>query len=77
MKTALQKLKDLWATGDYRAALKLAAGWPRLGRHKDAIQSGWLAASNPDFYRQLKKDPEATYAAGVVAIAERYKLQLK
>ncbi len=74
MKTALQKLKDYWAAGNYRAALKLAAGWPRLGKHRGTILSGWGAACNPNFYRQLNKDPDFLYTAGLNAVAARYDL---
>lgn len=74
MQTALDKLKAHWKRGDYRKALKLAASWPNLGKHKDAITAGWAATSNPDFYRQMKKDPEELYAKGVAAVAARYDL---
>ena len=74
MQTALQKLKAYWAAANYRAALKLAAKWPRLGEHRDAIQKGWAAASRPDFYRELGQDPDALEAAGVAAVADRYNL---
>lgn len=73
--SAAEELRTLWAAGEYRRALKLAAGWPRLGEHKDAIQAGWAAASNRDFYRQLGKDPDAMVAAGLAAVAARYNLE--
>ena len=72
MQTKLSKLLDLMASGDHRAALKLAASFPRLGEHKDAIQRGWSAASSPDFYRQINRDPEALVAAGGEALRVRY-----
>lgn len=74
METKLSKLKKLMAYGDHRAALRLAAGWPRLGDHKEAITRGWAALSNPGFYRELGRDPEALVAAGLAAIRERYGL---
>ena len=74
MQTALQKLTAHVTTGDWRAALKLAASWPQLGTHRDAIQQGWAALRNPDFYRELGKDPEQLVAAGQAAIKERYGL---
>ena len=74
VQTKLTKLKTHVAAGDHRAALKLAAGWPRLGEHKEAIQRGWAAMVNPDFYRQIGQDPGLLIAAGVVAIRERYRL---
>lgn len=72
--SALAELKALWAQGEYRSALKLAASWPRLGTHKAAIQQGWAAASNPRIYKEMGKDPEALAAAGYAAIRERYDL---
>ena len=74
MDTALDKLKRMWADKSYRAALKLAASWPRLGSEKPAITKGWAAASNPDFYRQLGQDPQRLYTLGLLAVARRYKL---
>lgn len=75
MQTKLAQLKDHMATGNHRAALKLAASWPRLGEHKDAIQLGWSAMSNPRFYRDINKDPDALVAAGLAAIRERYNIE--
>ncbi len=72
--TALQTLKNLWAVGEYRKALKLAASWSRLGKHKDAIKSGWDATVNDRIYEQMGKNPDAMYAAGLAAVATRYEL---
>lgn len=75
MKTKLKQMQELWEAGDYRGALKMAAGWPQLGEHKAAIQSGWAATWNPAFYRQLGRDPVALYEAGLAAMAQRYNLE--
>lgn len=77
LKTALSRMKELWDAGDVRAALKLAAGWPSLGEHGTAIRQAWAATVNPDFYRQIKKDPAALVAAGYNALVARYKLTPK
>ena len=74
METALDELRKLWAAGEYRKALKLAASWPRLGKYKYPITRGWEATSNPRFYRQMKKDPDRMYREGLDAVAERYEL---
>lgn len=74
MDTKLKKLKDFWAAGDYRAALKLAASWPRLGDHKAAIERGWAACTHADLYRQMGKDPRVLYGEGLAAVADRYEL---
>ena len=70
--TQLARLKALMAAGDYRAALKLAAGWPRLGAHKAPIERGWAALTNPKFYEEIGKNPDTLVAAGIAAIRERY-----
>ena len=72
--TALQKLKNLWAAGQYRKALKLAASWHALGLHKRAITRGWAATVNPAIYIQLGFDPDTLYTAGLAAVAARYGL---
>ena len=69
MKTAIQKLRSLWAAGDHRKAIKLAASGPQLGDHR-----GWAAISNPDVYRQLGEDPQTLYDLGLQALRERYGL---
>jgi len=76
LESARQELGRLWDAGDYRAALKLAASWPRLAHHKDRIQRGWSAATNPEFYREIEQDPDRLYRAGLAAVAERYGLAL-
>lgn len=73
--SAINELQGLWDVGEYRKALKLAAGWPRLGKHRDAIQAGWAAISNPSVYREMGKDPDTMYAEALAAIAERYDLE--
>ena len=58
--------------GNWKAALRLAASWPRLGDHKIAIQQGWAAMSNPNFYEEIGKDPQALIDAGVAALRAAY-----
>lgn len=74
METAIGKLRKLWTAGEHRKALGLAATWPQLGEHKEAIQRGWAAAAHPRFYIELGMDPDAIYSAGLAALIERYEL---
>jgi hypothetical protein len=62
----------LLKTSEERKALAMAAKFPDLGEHKAAITKGNNAAKNPDFYRQIKQDPDALVAAGVAALKARY-----
>lgn len=73
--TKLARLQSLMAAGDFKAALKLAASFPRLGDHDDAIRRGWAAASQSANYRQMGYDVDALIAAGVAAIRERWKIE--
>ena len=67
-------LRASCANGDYYAALRLAASFPRLApKHVNAIKQGWSAASNPVFYREIGKDPAKLVAEGVVALMDEYK----
>lgn len=74
MKTKLEQMKECWASGDTKGALRFAAGWPRLGEHKVAIQQAWQATQSPDFYKELGKDPEDLIQKGLKALQERYDL---
>lgn len=75
LETQLSKLKKFMADGDFRSALKLAAGWARLGEHRDAIQRGGEAAARPEFYRQIGKNPDELVQLGIQAIRDRYNLK--
>ena len=72
METQISKLRAYMAAGDHRAALKLAAGWGRLGDHKAPITRGWAALQSPQFYTDIGQDPDALVAAGLDAIRQRY-----
>lgn len=74
METKLSILKRFMAAGDYRSALRLAAGWAELGDHKAQIQKARAADVHPEFYKAIGEDPDELVAAGVAAIRERYKL---
>ncbi len=74
--TALQRLRDLWARGQYLKALALAAKWHDLGAAevRNAIRTGHAAAQNPQLYREMKKDPAELVLDGLAALAKRYNL---
>ena len=72
MTTKLEQLRNFMRAGDHHRALKLAAGWSRLGEARDAIQRGWAAQSTPDFYREIGQDPDELIRRGIAAINDRY-----
>ncbi len=70
--TKLSKLLEFMERGEWKKALSLAAKFPQLGDHKDAIVRGHEACVRPDFYRQIKHDPETLVKIGINALKERY-----
>lgn len=70
--TKLQQLKDLMARGAWREALALAARFPDLGKHRNQIIDAHEAYARPDWYRQIKRDPDKVIAEGIEALKERY-----
>jgi hypothetical protein len=72
MTTKLAQLRAFMFAGEWRRALKMAAAFPRLETHKEAIERGWAASQNPDFYRSIGRDPAELIAAGVAALKKRY-----
>jgi hypothetical protein len=72
MELKIVTLRRMIAANDWTAAIKFAAKFPRLGDARDAILSAKDALQNPAFYRQLRRDPDAVVAAGVVALVQQY-----
>lgn len=75
MKNSIVIIREFWAAGDYRSAIKTAAENGKLGDYKAVIQSGWAAAWNPGFYRQLGPNPDTLYRKGLAAMATLYDLE--
>ena len=70
----LDQLRATHAAGDARKALGIAARFPALGDAREAITAGWAAATNPRTYREMGRDPDALFRAGVAAMEARYGL---
>lgn len=74
MASKLSTLRDAAGRGDWIAALRIAAKFPQLGEHKEAITRAWAAIQNPQFYRDIGKEPDALIEEGVEALKARYHL---
>jgi hypothetical protein len=70
--TKLAKLLDLMELGDWPAAIRFAAKFQRLGDHRDDLLRAKDALQNPDFYRQIKRDPDALVQSGIDALKSKY-----
>ena len=60
------------ANGDWRKAISVAARLHRLDKHRVPILDAQGAYTNPRFYQQLGKDPDALIAAGRAALIDRF-----
>lgn len=65
-------LRGHMAADRWREALALAARFPRLGAHKEAIVRGHEAYAHPRFYQSIGRDPVTLQAAGRAALEARY-----
>jgi hypothetical protein len=72
MKTKISIVREHMAAGRWRDAIKIAARFPRLDRHRDPILDAWTAYTHPDFMRQIDRDPNALIAAGQAALIDRF-----
>lgn len=65
-------LRQAMAAGDWRAAIGIAAKFPRLGAEKEIITRAQSAYLRPDFYRQIGLDPDGAIDAAKAALRRRY-----
>ena len=72
MTKKIDQLSALMRSGDWNAAIKFAAKFPRLDKHREPILSASSALLSPDFYRSMGRDVDAIVAAGVAALKDRY-----
>lgn len=70
--TKLAAVRDAMAKRDWDTALHLAAKFPTLGEHGNAIRTASTALKNPIFYHQLGKDIDELRRAGIKAMKERF-----
>jgi|688.fasta_scaffold129106_3 hypothetical protein len=72
METKLSKVEKAYKAGNYHEAIRIAAKFPQLGTHKEAITRAWAAIQSPEFYESLGQSPESLIKDGIFALAERY-----
>jgi len=77
MTKKLDTLRAAAATGDWQAAVSIAARFPRLGQIRNAVLDAHTAYTNPRFLRQVGRDPEQAKAAGRDALISYYRLDVQ
>jgi hypothetical protein len=68
------KVREAWASGDRIAALRIAARFFDRSEATQIFKRGMDAHNHPDFYRQLRQDPDQITAAALRLLAEKFNL---
>jgi len=74
MNRKTDQIRAAWAAGNRIAALRIAARFFDRSTDTKTFKRGIDAYNNPDFYRQLGKDPEQIMAAALEVLAKRFGL---
>lgn len=75
MKKKIDILRNHMAANEWQKAISLAAKFPRLGTHKEAITRAHAAYTNPRFLIQIGRDIEECKKLGIVALVSTYSLE--
>ena len=73
--TKADKIRSAWAAGDKIAALRIAARFFDRSDATKAFKRGMDAHNNPQFYRQLGKDPELLLRTALELLAHKFSLR--
>lgn len=73
MKNKITILREFMDANEWEKAISLAAKFPRLGGHKDAILRAQTAYTNPRFLSQIGRDVEQCKQLGIAALIVAYK----
>ena len=69
------KIRAAWAAGDRVGALRIAARFFDRSADTKTFKRGIDAFNNPDFYRQLGKEPEQITQDALETLANRFGLR--
>jgi hypothetical protein len=68
------QIRASWARGDRIAALRIAARFFDRSADTQMFRRGMDAHNHPDFYRQLRQDPDEITAAALQLLARKFNL---
>ncbi len=74
MQCKTDQLRAAWAAGDRIGALRIAARFFDRSDDTVAFKRGMAAHNNPEFYRQLGRDPEQIVGDALAVLAARFGL---
>lgn len=67
-----EQIRAAWAAGDKLGALRIASKFGDQSGDTKAMQRGWNAHSDPDFYIQIDKDPKALTDKALAIIERKF-----
>jgi hypothetical protein len=68
------KIREAWAGDDRIGALRIAARFFDRSEDTQIFKRGMDAFNHPDFYRQLRQDPDQIMADALQALARKFNL---
>jgi hypothetical protein len=74
MHRKIDKIRTAWAAGDRIGGLRIAARFFDRSADTKTFKRGMDAHNNPDFYRQLGKEPEQIVGIALEVLARRFSL---
>jgi len=74
MNCKTDQIRAAWHAGDRIGALRIAARFFDRSIGTVTFKRGMDAYNNPDFYRQLGKDPERLMAAALEVLVKKFGL---
>jgi hypothetical protein len=69
------KIRAVWSVGDRVGALRIAARFFDRSDDTKTFKRGMDAYNNPNFYRQLGKEPEQITQDALETLAKRFNLR--
>jgi len=74
MSSKCNQMRTAWSAGDRIGALRTAARFFDQSTETKAFKRGMDAYNNPDFYRQIGKDPQQIVRDALDMLAKRFTL---
>jgi hypothetical protein len=75
MDSKCDRIRAAWAAGDLISALRIAARFFDRSIETKTFKRGMAAYNNPDFYRQLGRNPDRIVAEALDALARKFGLR--
>ena len=75
MRSKTEQIRAAWAAGDRVGALRIAARFFDRSADTKTFKRGMDAHNNPNFYRQIGKEPELLVRNALEVLARRFKVR--